>query len=63
MALAARSLDEADSTESQLNITSDFANPDDVINAFKKVNKVFGIPSVVLYNGKPWYLRIRSNSY
>lgn len=53
VALAARSLREADSTENQLNITSDFANPDDVVNAFIKVKQVLGIPSVVVYNGKP----------
>src|SRR5271156_3810556 len=39
VALAARSLREADSTDNQLNITSDFANPDDVVNAFTKVNR------------------------
>ncbi|KAL5349908.1 hypothetical protein ACLOAV_004942 [Pseudogymnoascus australis] len=50
VALAARSLKEADSTDNQLNITCDFANSDDVVNAFKRVNKVFGIPSVVVYN-------------
>lgn len=53
VALAARSLKDADSTDNQLNITCDFANSDDVVNAFKKVNKVFGIPSVVVYNGNP----------
>ena len=63
VALAARSLDEADSTDNQLNITSDFANSNDVVKAFKRVNKVFGIPSVVVYNGKPWYLRMPLNSY
>lgn len=63
VALAARSLNEADSTDNQLNITSDFANPDDVVNAFKRVNKVFGIPSVVVYNGKPWYVRMPLDSY
>lgn len=52
VALAARSLREADSTDKQLNITSDLANPDDVVNAFTKVNKELGIPSVVVYNGK-----------
>lgn len=52
VALASRSLDEAASTDSQLNIQSDFGNTDGVVNAFKKVNKVFGIPSVVVYNGK-----------
>ena len=40
------------STDNQLNITSDFTNPNDVINAFKRVNEVLGIPSVVVYNGK-----------
>lgn len=52
VALASRSLNVADSTDNQLNITSDFANSDDVVNAFQKVKKVFGIPSVVVYNGK-----------
>jgi NAD(P)-dependent dehydrogenase (short-subunit alcohol dehydrogenase family) len=52
VALVARSLREADSTDKQLNITSDLANPDDVVNAFTKVKKVLGIPSVVVYNGK-----------
>lgn len=53
VALAARSVREADSTDDQLNITSDFSKPDDVLNAFTKVKKALGIPSVVLYNGKP----------
>lgn len=48
--LAARSLRETDSTDTQLNILSDFTKTDDVINAFDKVKKVFGIPSVVVYN-------------
>lgn len=50
--LAARSLREADSTDNQLNITIDFANPEDIVNAFTRVKKVLGIPSVVVYNGK-----------
>ncbi|KAK9381409.1 uncharacterized protein V2V93DRAFT_358703 [Kockiozyma suomiensis] len=50
VALASRSLNEADSTANSLHIPSDFANPDDVVNAFKKVTNVFGIPSVVVYN-------------
>ncbi|RDW62516.1 hypothetical protein BP5796_10818 [Coleophoma crateriformis] len=54
VALASRSLREADSTDDQLNITSDFANPDDVVNAFAKVKKVLGIPSVVVYNAAAW---------
>jgi NAD(P)-dependent dehydrogenase (short-subunit alcohol dehydrogenase family) len=53
VALAARSLKEADSTDNQLNIPSDFSKTDDIVNAFAKVKEVFGIPSVVVYNGKP----------
>lgn len=53
VALAARSLSEADSTSHHMNIKSDFAKTDDVVDAFKKVHKTFGIPSVVVYNGKP----------
>lgn len=52
VAIAARSLNEADSTDNQLNIKSDFANPEDVLNTFIKVKKELGIPSVVIYNGK-----------
>lgn len=52
VALAARSVKEADSTTNQLNIRSDFANSDDVVNAFTKVKKALGVPSVVVYNGK-----------
>lgn len=50
VALAARSVKEADSTNDQLNIPSDFSKTDDVVNAFTQVKKVFGIPSVVVYN-------------
>jgi NAD(P)-dependent dehydrogenase (short-subunit alcohol dehydrogenase family) len=53
VALAARSLKEAESTPEQLNIKSDFANPDDVVYAFTRTKKELGVPpSVVLYNGK-----------
>ncbi|KAF1996993.1 putative short chain type dehydrogenase [Amniculicola lignicola CBS 123094] len=48
--LAARSLKETDSTDNQLNIPSDFSKTEDVVNAFTQVTKVFGIPSVVVYN-------------
>lgn len=61
VALVARSLSEADSTDDQLNIKSDLSNSDDVVGAFEKVQKVFGIPSVVVYNGKPCHLRISLN--
>lgn len=63
VALAARSLKEADSTENQLNIKTDFANTDDVVNAFDKVNKAFGIPSVVVYNGELWCFKSTLESY
>lgn len=56
VALAARSLREADSTDNLLNIKSDVANPDDVVTTFTKVKEVFGIPSVVVYNGKLYIL-------
>lgn len=58
VALASRSLKEADSTDNQLNITSDFSKPDDVVNAFARVKQVLGIPSVVVYNGKSLHGRI-----
>lgn len=48
--LAARSVKEADSTDNQLNIPSDFTKTDDVVSAFAKVKETFGIPSVVVYN-------------
>jgi NAD(P)-dependent dehydrogenase (short-subunit alcohol dehydrogenase family) len=51
VAVAARSVKEADSTDSQLNIPSDFTKTNEVVNAFDKVKKEFGIPSVVVYNG------------
>ncbi|KAF2431635.1 NAD(P)-binding protein [Tothia fuscella] len=50
VALASRSLKEADNTDGQLNITSDLSHPNDVVNAFAKVKEVLGIPSVVVYN-------------
>jgi NAD(P)-dependent dehydrogenase (short-subunit alcohol dehydrogenase family) len=55
--LAARSVKEADSTESQLNIPSDFTKTEDVVKAFDQVKKTFGIPSVVVYNGELAYHR------
>lgn len=51
VALAARSLKETDSTSNELHIKVDFANTDEVVNAFTRVKKELGIPSVVLYNG------------
>ena len=51
VAVAARSLKEADSTDDQLNINIDLANPEAVVDAFAKVKKELGVPSVVIYNG------------
>lgn len=59
VALAARSLKEADSTDNQLNISSDFWKTEDVVNAFTTVKKVFGIPSVVIFNGEPLFPQCR----
>lgn len=51
VALAARSLKEEESTPDRLNIQSDLAEPNSVVNAFAKVKAAFGLPSVVIYNG------------
>ena len=62
VAVAARSVKDADSSDQQLNIPSDFTRSDDVVNAFKRTHDVFGsAPSVVVYNGKPRYLRLASS--
>jgi NAD(P)-dependent dehydrogenase (short-subunit alcohol dehydrogenase family) len=53
VALAARSVKEADNTDNLLNISSDFSKTEDVVNAFEQTKKTFGIPSVVIYNGMP----------
>lgn len=52
VALASRSLQEADSTPEQLYIKSDFADTDDVVHAFTRTKKELGVPRVVVYNGK-----------
>jgi NAD(P)-dependent dehydrogenase (short-subunit alcohol dehydrogenase family) len=52
VALASRSLKESNSTDDELHIPSDFTKPGDITNAFDKVKEVFGIPSVVVYNGE-----------
>ena len=53
VALAARSVKEADNSDNLLNIPSDFSKTEDVVNAFDQTKKTFGIPSVVVYNGEP----------
>jgi NAD(P)-dependent dehydrogenase (short-subunit alcohol dehydrogenase family) len=52
VALASRSLKEADSTADQVNISGDFSDPESVIKTFSKVKSLLGAPSVVVYNGK-----------
>lgn len=59
VALASRSQKEVDSTENHLHISCDFSSTSSVINAFNTVKKVFGIPSVVVYNGKPTPLVVK----
>jgi NAD(P)-dependent dehydrogenase (short-subunit alcohol dehydrogenase family) len=53
VALASRSQKESDSTATHLHIPCDFSSTSSVTNAFTTVHKAFGIPSVVVYNGKP----------
>jgi NAD(P)-dependent dehydrogenase (short-subunit alcohol dehydrogenase family) len=52
VALAARSLKEADSTADQVNIAVDLSDPKAVATAFSKVESALGVPSVIVYNGK-----------
>lgn len=52
VAQASRSLKEADSTADQVNISSDFSDPESIIKTFSKVKSLLGLPSVVVYNGK-----------
>ncbi|KAE9375391.1 putative short-chain dehydrogenase [Stipitochalara longipes BDJ] len=50
VALAARRAKEAENTADQVNIPSDFTDPNSIINAFSKVKALLGAPSVVVYN-------------
>lgn len=51
VALASRKASEANNTANEIHIQSDFADPGTVVNAFSRVKALFGIPSVVVYNG------------
>ncbi len=51
VASASRKQVEENSTADQLCIQSDFTDPASVANAFANVTRVFGPPSVVVYNG------------
>lgn len=51
VALASRSIKEEDGTKNQVNISSDFSDPDSIVRVFSKVKASLGLPSVVVYNG------------
>jgi hypothetical protein len=53
VALASRSAKEDKSTSQQLNIASDFSDPNSIPAIFEKVKTSLGLPSVVVYNGTP----------
>jgi len=50
VALAARSLKEADNKSDQINVPIDLSDPSSVLKAFSKVETLLGAPSVVVYN-------------
>jgi NAD(P)-dependent dehydrogenase (short-subunit alcohol dehydrogenase family) len=54
VALAARSLDDGVGEDGFLRLKLDLANPDPsgIQKAFARVTEQFGIPSVVVYNGR-----------
>lgn len=51
VAIAARPLKDAETTDSLLHIKSEFADTDHVVNAFRKVEDELGVPNIVIYNG------------
>lgn len=51
VALAARSLNEDNSTSDELHIRGDFSDPSSIPPIFKRVASQFGHPHVVVYNG------------
>jgi NAD(P)-dependent dehydrogenase (short-subunit alcohol dehydrogenase family) len=51
VALAARKSKEENNTADKINVQSDLADPSSVAAVFAKVKVVFGLPSVVIYNG------------
>ena len=52
IALASRKLKEEDNTAEQVNISSDLSDPKSVAEVFSRVKALWGVPSVVIYNGK-----------
>ncbi len=51
VALAARSISDGISPEGFLNIKTDLSDPTSVPIVFKTVEKFFGLPNIVVYNG------------
>lgn len=51
LALVSRKAKEEDSTDSELHIAADFADPSSIPAVFSKVKAKLGAPSVVVYNG------------
>lgn len=56
VALAARSFTDGVDDDGHLRVKLDLSKPADVAAAFAKVEKTFGPPSVVVYNGPYVYL-------
>lgn len=52
VALVARKVNEADSTDKTAYIRADFSDPGSVAGVFSKTKSLLGIPSVVIYNGR-----------
>jgi NAD(P)-dependent dehydrogenase (short-subunit alcohol dehydrogenase family) len=51
VALAARSVQDGVADDGYLRLKLDLANTGDIAQAFAKVTKALGIPTVVVYNG------------
>ena len=51
VAVAARRLNEETSSDGQLHVPADLADPAAVESVFEKVSKALGPPGVVVYNG------------
>lgn len=52
VAQVARSIDTSSNNDDHLAITADLSKSGDVSNAFAKVRKTWGEPSIVFYNGE-----------
>lgn len=52
IALASRTIKKEDSNPNEVHIACDLSDPLSVPDVFTKVKEKFGIPSVVIYNGR-----------